>query len=45
MTQAAIIDGKAFAEACKPVYDKFSAAYDPAIVNLFKTELERISKF
>jgi len=29
----------------KPVYDKFSAAYDPAVVTLFKTELERISKF
>ena len=28
----------------KPVYDKFSAAYDPAIVNLFKSELERVSK-
>jgi hypothetical protein len=27
------------------VYDKFSAAYDPAVVNLFKTELERVSKF
>ena len=31
--------------AVKPVYDKFSAAYDPAIVTLFKTELERVSKF
>ncbi|MCC2675779.1 MAG: transporter substrate-binding protein [Ramlibacter sp.] len=30
--------------AVKPVYDKFSGAYDPAIVNLFKTELERVSK-
>jgi tripartite ATP-independent transporter DctP family solute receptor len=30
--------------AVRPVYDKFSAAYDPAIVNLFKTELERVSK-
>ena len=28
----------------KPVYDKFSAAYDPAIVTLFKSELERVSK-
>ncbi|RZI77686.1 MAG: TRAP transporter substrate-binding protein [Variovorax sp.] len=28
----------------RPVYDKFSAAYDPAVVNLFKTELERVSK-
>ncbi len=31
--------------AVRPVYDKFSAAYDPAIVTLFKTELERVSKF
>ena len=29
----------------RPVYDKFSAAYDPAIVSLFKSELERVSKF
>ena len=29
----------------KPVYDKFSAAYDPAVVTLFKSELERVSKF
>ncbi|MDR6861282.1 hypothetical protein J2W96_007625 [Variovorax guangxiensis] len=29
----------------RPVYDKFSAAYDPAIVTLFKSELERVSKF
>ncbi|MEO5669558.1 MAG: TRAP transporter substrate-binding protein [Ramlibacter sp.] len=29
----------------RPVYDKFSAAYDPAVVTLFKTELERVSKF
>jgi len=29
----------------KPVYDKFSAAYDPAVVTLFKAELERVSKF
>lgn len=29
----------------KPVYDKFSAAYDPAVMGLFKTELERVSKF
>lgn len=28
----------------RPVYDKFSAAYDPAVVNLFKSELERVSK-
>ena len=31
--------------AVKPVYDKFSAAYDPAIVKLFQSELERVSKF
>ena len=31
--------------AVKPVYDKFSAAYDPAVVSLFKAELERVSKF
>src|SRR5215217_3574672 len=30
--------------AVKPVHDKFSAAYDPAIVTLFKSELERVSK-
>jgi tripartite ATP-independent transporter DctP family solute receptor len=29
----------------QPVYAKFSAAYDPAIVTLFKSELERVSKF
>ncbi|MET0541216.1 MAG: TRAP transporter substrate-binding protein DctP, partial [Variovorax sp.] len=29
----------------KPVYDKFSASYDPAVMTLFKTELERVSKF
>jgi len=29
----------------KPVYDKFAASYEPAVVNLFKTELERVSKF
>ncbi len=28
----------------RPVYDKFSAAYDPAVVTLFKSELERVSK-
>jgi TRAP-type C4-dicarboxylate transport system substrate-binding protein len=28
----------------KPVHDKFMAAYDPAIVTLFRTELERVSK-
>jgi TRAP-type C4-dicarboxylate transport system substrate-binding protein len=29
----------------KPIYDKFSASYDPAVMTLFKTELERVSKF
>jgi len=28
----------------KPVYDKFGATYDPAVMSLFKTELERVSK-
>jgi len=28
----------------KPVYDKFGASYDPAVMSLFKTELERVSK-
>ena len=28
----------------KPVYDKFAASYDPAVVTLFKSELERVSK-
>jgi tripartite ATP-independent transporter DctP family solute receptor len=31
--------------AVKPVYDKFAASYEPAVVNLFRTELERVSKF
>ena len=30
--------------AVKPVYDKFAASYDPAVVSLFKSELERVSK-
>jgi len=30
--------------AVKPVHDKFAAAYDPAIVTLFRSELERVSK-
>ena len=30
--------------AVRPVYEKFSGAYDPAIVTLFKSELERVSK-
>src|SRR6187431_1045446 len=29
----------------KPVHDKFAASYEPAVVNLFKSELERVSKF
>ena len=28
----------------KPIYDKFTASYEPDVVNLFKTELERVSK-
>jgi tripartite ATP-independent transporter DctP family solute receptor len=28
----------------KPVHEKFAASYEPAVVNLFKTELERVSK-
>ena len=28
----------------KPVHDKFAASYDPAVVNLFKSELERVAK-
>ena len=28
----------------KPVYDKFAASYEPAVVNLFRSELERVSK-
>ncbi len=28
----------------KAVHDKFSAAYDPTVVKLFKSELERVSK-
>jgi TRAP-type C4-dicarboxylate transport system substrate-binding protein len=30
--------------AVKPVHDKFAASYEPAVVNLFKSELERVSK-
>jgi TRAP-type C4-dicarboxylate transport system substrate-binding protein len=30
--------------AVKPVHDKFAAAYDPDVVTLFKSELERVSK-
>ena len=28
----------------KPIYDKFAASYDPEVVKLFKSELERVSK-
>ncbi|MDD0837184.1 TRAP transporter substrate-binding protein [Curvibacter sp. HBC61] len=28
----------------RPVHDKFAASYDPAVVKLFKSELERVSK-
>jgi len=28
----------------RPVHDKFAASYEPAVVNLFKSELERVSK-
>src|SRR6478735_7871001 len=27
----------------QPIYDKFAASYDPAVMTLFKTELERVS--
>jgi tripartite ATP-independent transporter DctP family solute receptor len=30
--------------AVKAVHDKFAASYDPAVVNLFRSELERVSK-
>jgi tripartite ATP-independent transporter DctP family solute receptor len=30
--------------AVKPVHEKFAASYDPAVVTLFKSELERVSK-
>ena len=29
-------------EKTKPIAEKFSAEYDPAIVKLFNTELERV---
>jgi tripartite ATP-independent transporter DctP family solute receptor len=32
-------------EAVKPVYDKFAASYEPAVVSLFRSEMERVSKF
>jgi tripartite ATP-independent transporter DctP family solute receptor len=28
----------------KPVHDKFAASYEPSVVNLFRSELERVSK-
>ena len=28
----------------EPVHDKFAASYDPAVMNLFRSELERVSK-
>ncbi len=31
--------------AVKPVYDKFTAAYDAAVMTIFKSELERVAKF
>ena len=30
--------------AVKPVHEKFAASYDPAVVTLFKSELERVAK-
>ncbi len=30
--------------AVKPVHDKFAASYDPDVVKLFRSELERVSK-
>ena len=30
--------------AAKPVHDKFAASYDPAVMTLFRSELERVSK-
>ena len=30
--------------AARPVHDKFGAAYDPAVMTLFRSELERVSK-
>ena len=31
-------------QIAKPVVDKFAASYDPAIVQLYTTELARIGK-
>jgi hypothetical protein len=30
--------------AVAPVYDKFTASYEPDVVKLFKAELERVSR-
>ena len=30
--------------AVKAVHEKFAASYDPAVVKLFTSELERVSK-
>lgn len=30
--------------AVKPVHEKFAASYDPTVIKLFKSELERVSK-
>jgi TRAP-type transport system periplasmic protein len=30
--------------AARPVHDKFGASYDPAVMTVFKSELERVSK-
>ena len=31
--------------AVKPIYDKFSASYDPAVVKLWRSELDRVAQF
>jgi TRAP-type C4-dicarboxylate transport system substrate-binding protein len=31
-------------QAVKPIYDKFTAEYDQALVKTFRSELERIQK-
>ena len=31
--------------AVKPIHDKFSAEYDPAVVSTFRSELERVQRF
>jgi TRAP-type C4-dicarboxylate transport system substrate-binding protein len=30
--------------AVKPVHDKYAASYEPAVMTLFRSELERVSK-